>query len=154
RDLIAAKWPWQIGVLRDHARQRNGEIESQPELLAFRIRHEKNRLLRFLPRAPRQHIEIFDRGCAERHESVKLVNASNAVDHLLPRQHLVGQEIAQSAGKAGLDGISQGRRQKAEGRKQKAEGQGHASSACCLLTSALVPGAGFEPATPRSTIWC
>ena len=61
RNLIAPERPRQIGVLRDHARERNGEIESKSELFALRIRHAKNRLLRFLSRAAGKHIEIFNR---------------------------------------------------------------------------------------------
>ena len=45
--------------------------------------------------------------------------------------------------------------------KERAREARHINSSFCILNSQfrerserLVPGAGFEPATPRSTIWC
>ena len=68
RHLVAPERLRQIGVLRDHARQGNGEVEPKPQLLALRIRDSKDRLLGLLSRAAGEDVEILDR---RRHERLE-----------------------------------------------------------------------------------
>ena len=60
------------------------------------------------PAEAAQHVEVLDGGGDERHEAVELVDAADGVDHPLPRQHLVGQQVAQAAGETRLDGVCHG----------------------------------------------
>ena len=70
RDLVAPKRARQIGVLRDDSRQGHGQIEAEAELLLFRIADPEERLLRFLPGASGEDVQILDRGRAEGNEAV------------------------------------------------------------------------------------
>ncbi len=93
-DLVTAEGAGEIGVLGDDARERHGQIEAEPQFLFFRIGDPKDRRLRFLARAAGEDVEVLDRGRAQRNEAVELIDATDGVHHLLPRQHLVGKEIA------------------------------------------------------------
>ena len=104
KDLVAAKGPRQILVLRDDAGQRHGQIEAKSQRFVLRIGDAEDRLLRFLSRAAGENVEVLDGRRRQRHEAIQLVHAADGVDHRLPREHLVGEEVAETAAYAGFNG--------------------------------------------------
>ena len=98
RDLVAAE---RAGRSLYWAMTRaSGTVRSKrsPSVFLLGIGDAEDRLLRFLPRAAGEDVEVLDGRRAEGHEAIKLVDAADGVDHLLAGQHLIGQEVAEAAG--------------------------------------------------------
>jgi hypothetical protein len=97
-------------VLGDDAGQRHGEVEAEAELFLLRVGDPEDRPLGLGAGAAGEDVEVLDGGGGERHEAVVLVDAANRVDHLLAGQHLVGKEVAETAGEPRLDHFGHGDR--------------------------------------------
>src|SRR5207248_11677390 len=78
-------------------------VEAESEGFVLGVGDAKDRLLRPLPGGAGKDVEELDGGHVERDEAVELVDAADRVDHPLPGEHLIGEEVAEAAGEARLD---------------------------------------------------
>ncbi len=90
-------------MLRHHARERDGQVVAQREVgLAGRFvlaaaQHLVYELVALFAVLARQRLDVLERGCLERLESVALVHAPDDVDDVLAPADVFGQEIAHPA---------------------------------------------------------
>ena len=92
-------------VLRNEARQRDGQVEAQRDVAAAIVLEAVELLVALVAALAEQDLGVLERRRIDRAEAERAIDASSGLDQALTRDHRAGQVIAEALEGPRLDQI-------------------------------------------------